>query len=184
MRSPNALSLILPGIFVILIGLGLASCSRLGKPERKEAPPTVAPETPETPARPVAPERAPSPAAPEPVDIRLFARIDALCSGVIANGHAPGVVLAAGRGDDVLFRKAYGYRMRAPRAEPMTLDTLFDIASLTKPTCTAAAVMLLVQDGRLALDDPVALHVTEFANRDKRDVTIAQLLTQDRKSVV
>ncbi|MBM3335211.1 beta-lactamase family protein, partial [Candidatus Sumerlaeota bacterium] len=61
--------------------------------------------------------------------------------------------------------------------EPMTVDTLFDLASLTKPTCTASAIMLLAQDGRIALDAPVARYVPEFDREDKRDITLAHLLT-------
>jgi len=111
------------------------------------------------------------------LDRAAFPKIEAICRQTVADGHAPGVVLLIGRGDRVLFRKAFGYRMNDPNAEPMTVDTLFDLASLTKPTCTASAIMLLVQDGRVALESPVARYVPEFDRPDKRDVTILHLLT-------
>ncbi|HNT35262.1 MAG TPA: serine hydrolase domain-containing protein, partial [bacterium] len=68
-------------------------------------------------------------------------------------------------------------RMQEPSAEPMTLDTIFDMASCTKATSTASAVMLLVQDGKIGLDDPVAKHVPEFTHKDKDSITILSLLT-------
>ncbi len=106
-----------------------------------------------------------------------FPRIEALCRAMVEDGHTPGIVLLIGRGDRVLFRRAYGYRMNDPTSEPMTVDTLFDLASVTKPTATASAIMLLVQDGKIALDDPVARYVPEFNRPDKKDITILHLLT-------
>ena len=111
------------------------------------------------------------------LDPAAYEKIERLCRKVVEDGHTPGVVLLIGRGDRVLFRKAFGYRMNDPTTEPMTLDTLFDLASLTKPTCTASAIMLLAQDGRISLDASVASYVSEFDCEDKKDITIAHLLT-------
>jgi CubicO group peptidase (beta-lactamase class C family) len=111
------------------------------------------------------------------LDRAAYPKIEAICRKIVEERHASGVVLLIGRRDRVLFRKAFGYRMNDPKAEPMTVDTLFDLASLTKPTCTASAIMLLVQDGRVALDTPVARYVPEFDREDKRDITIRHLLT-------
>ena len=60
----------------------------------------------------------------------------------------PGAVVVVGRGDQVLYEKAFGQRARGPLAEPMTLDTVFDLASLTKVVATTTAVMKLVERGR------------------------------------
>lgn len=103
--------------------------------------------------------------------------IDGICQKLVDENKTPGIVLLIGRGDDVLFRRAYGYRMKEPRIEPMTVDTLFDMASCTKATTTASAVMLLVQDGKIALDDPIAKHVPEFVDKKKDALTVLSLLT-------
>ncbi|MBZ5631421.1 MAG: serine hydrolase, partial [Acidobacteriia bacterium] len=75
------------------------------------------------------------------------------------------------------FRKAYGYRSLEPRRETMTLDTIFDMASLTKCMATAVAVMQLVQDGQVRLNDPVARYIPAFSANGKQDITVRQLLT-------
>src|SRR5262249_35906072 len=60
---------------------------------------------------------------------------------------------------------------------PMTLDTVFDLASLTKPVATASSLMALVQDGKVRLNDPVVRYWAEFGQNGKEKVTIRQLLT-------
>jgi uncharacterized protein YbbC (DUF1343 family)/CubicO group peptidase (beta-lactamase class C family) len=108
-----------------------------------------------------------------------LAAIDKAVAESISRGELPGAVVLAGRGDRVIFRKAYGNRAILPAREPMTIDTVFDVASLTKPVATATSVMILVERGRIALRDPVVRYLPEFAagggERDK--VTVEQLLT-------
>lgn len=111
------------------------------------------------------------------LDPAAIGKIDALCQGMVDEGFTPGAVLWIGIGDEVTMKKVYGNRMTKPAIEPMTEDTLFDMASLTKATATASAVMLLVQDGRIRLSDPLSQYVPEFQNTGKPDVTIKQLLT-------
>jgi uncharacterized protein YbbC (DUF1343 family)/CubicO group peptidase (beta-lactamase class C family) len=82
-----------------------------------------------------------------------------------------------GHNGHVIYRKAYGNRALEPRREPMTLDTIFDLASLTKVIATTTAVMQLVEHGKVRLNDPVAKYLPEFAQNGKDDVTIRQLLT-------
>jgi len=77
----------------------------------------------------------------------------------------------------VIYRKAYGSRALEPRRELMTLDTIFDLASLTKVIVTTTAVMQLVEQGKVRLNDPVAKYLPEFAQNGKEDVTVRQLLT-------
>jgi len=111
------------------------------------------------------------------LDPAAIGKIDALCQGMVDEGFTPGAVLLIGIGDEIAMKKVYGNRMTKPAIEPMTEDTLFDMASLTKATATASAVMLLVQDGRIRLGDPVSQYVPEFQNTGKPDVTIKQILT-------
>jgi uncharacterized protein YbbC (DUF1343 family)/CubicO group peptidase (beta-lactamase class C family) len=80
------------------------------------------------------------------------------------------------RNGKVAFRKAYGLRSRRPDEEPMTADTVFDLASLTKPVATATSVMVLLEQGKLGLSDRVARHLPEFAQGGKDRITVEQLL--------
>jgi CubicO group peptidase (beta-lactamase class C family) len=89
-----------------------------------------------------------------------MAALEDLLSGYVDKGWAPGAVALVARGEEV-ETAAVGTRAAGGSA-PMTRDTLFRLASLTKPI-TAAAVMLLVDDGRIALDDPVARWLPELA---------------------
>ena len=82
--------------------------------------------------------------------------LDEACRRGVAEGAFPGAVVLVGQGERVLCHRAYGHRSLVPERLPMTPDTVFDVSSLTKPLATAAAVMLLVRDGRIRLDDPVA----------------------------
>jgi uncharacterized protein YbbC (DUF1343 family)/CubicO group peptidase (beta-lactamase class C family) len=114
---------------------------------------------------------------PGAVDPARFARIDEVVAADIAEKKLPGAVVVVGQGDAVHFRKVYGHRALAPAPEPMTMDTVFDLASLTKVVATTSAVMMLVEDGRIRLSDPVALFIPEFAKYGKDRVTIRHLLT-------
>jgi CubicO group peptidase (beta-lactamase class C family) len=117
-------------------------------------------------------------AEPEEVgfDAQLLARIDTLVHEGLAAKKMPGCVVAVGRGGRIAWLKAYGDRQREPTALPMTIDTLFDLASLTKPIATASSIMLLVERGQLQLSDEVAQVIPEFAAEGKRAVTIQHLL--------
>lgn len=103
--------------------------------------------------------------------------IDPLVEAAIDAGRLPGCVVLIGHGDNVVFRRAYGQRQVEPEPEPMTLDTVFDLASLTKPIATATSVMILVERGQVRLRDPVAKYIPEFAANDKDAITVEQLLT-------
>ena len=96
--------------------------------------------------------------------------------GAIARGEIPGAVLLVGRGERHLLREAYGRRALAPASEPMTVDTVFDLASLTKVVATATSVMKLVELGRLRLDGPVSEHLPEFGANGKGAITVEHLL--------
>src|ERR1700691_6572032 len=88
-----------------------------------------------------------------------FAIIDQIVNDAVADHRLPGAVVGVGHDGRVVFRRAYGMRSLEPTQERMTLDTIFDMASLTKPLMTATAIMQLYQHGKLAFDDPVAKYL-------------------------
>src|SRR6187397_911701 len=105
-------------------------------------------------------------------DLARLDRLDAVINDAIAARQLPGAVVVVGRGDTVVRQKAYGHRAVTPAVEPMTLDTIFDIASLTKVVATAPAILMLVEEGRIRLTDPVAAFIPAFAKYGKDRVTI------------
>ena len=106
-----------------------------------------------------------------------MAAVDAIIQQAILDRNVPGAVLVVGHDGKVIYRKAYGNRALEPRREMMTLDTVFDVASLTKVVATTPAVMQLVEQGKVRLNDPVAKYLPEFAQNGKDDITVRQLLT-------
>ena len=76
-----------------------------------------------------------------------------------------------------VYSKAFGHRALVPAAEPMTLDTIFDAASVTKVAACTPAVMLLIERGQVRLDDRVQSFIPEFTGEGKETVTVRQLLT-------
>jgi uncharacterized protein YbbC (DUF1343 family)/CubicO group peptidase (beta-lactamase class C family) len=106
-----------------------------------------------------------------------FAPIAPLVEAAIDRRELPGAVVLVGRGDQILYQRAFGNRAVAPAPEPMTEDTIFDLASLTKVVATTTSVMTLVERGRIRLNDPVMLFIPEFSRYGKNAITIRQLLT-------
>ena len=103
--------------------------------------------------------------------------LDSIVLDAIHDREIPGAVLLVGHDGQVVYRKAFGNRALEPRREPMTVDTIFDIASLTKVVATTTAVMQLVQKGEVRVNDPVAKYIPEFAENGKDDITVRNLLT-------
>lgn len=103
--------------------------------------------------------------------------LDAIVQSAIADGQMPGAVLLVGHDGQVVYRRAFGERSLEPKREPMTVDTIFDLASLTKVVATTTAVMQLVEHGKVRLNDPVEKYIPEFAQNDKEDITVRELLT-------
>ena len=120
-----------------------------------------------------------APPAPSGFSASTLARIDTAVEEAIAARELPGAVVLVGRRDRVVFRRAYGNRALLPVREAMTVDTVFDVASLTKPVATATSVMILVERGKVSLLDPVVRHLPEFAagGGDRDKVTVEHLLT-------
>lgn len=118
-----------------------------------------------------------------------FAPVADLVDADIAARRLPGAVVQVGHSGEVVYRQAFGDRKLdgepgldgAPvPAEPMTLDTIFDLASLSKPIATTPAVLQLYEQGKIGLDDPVQKYFPEFnpANDPRRaQVTLRMLLT-------
>ena len=106
-----------------------------------------------------------------------FSAVDALVQEQITDQAITGAVLLVGHDGNVVHQKAFGYRALTPKREPMTPDTIFDLASLTKVVATAPSVMRLVQFGQLRLDEPVSHFIPDFGANGKENVTVRQLLT-------
>ena len=106
------------------------------------------------------------------MDAERFAAIDKAVNAAIKEGKAPGAVVLVLRSSKVVFRKAYGSCAVAPVDEAMTLDTIFDMASLTKPIATATSVIMLAKQGKLHLEDAVAKHLPAFTGGGKESVTL------------
>jgi uncharacterized protein YbbC (DUF1343 family)/CubicO group peptidase (beta-lactamase class C family) len=106
-----------------------------------------------------------------------FSPVDLLVQEQINDQAITGAVLVVGHGGQIVHQKAFGLRATAPRSEPMTADTVFDLASLTKVVATAPSVMRLVQYGQIRLDDPVAHYIPDFGMNGKEGITVRQLLT-------
>lgn len=102
--------------------------------------------------------------------------IDALVERAVRSHKTPGAVVIIGRRSGILFRRAYGQRARIPEPVPMTPDTIFDLASLSKPLVVGTLAQWLIETGRLGLDDRVADHLPEFGVRGKEHLTVEQLL--------
>ncbi len=102
--------------------------------------------------------------------------LDAACRGGVSAGAFPGAVVLVGSSREILAHRAYGYRALAPERLPMMPDTVFDLGSLTKPMATTTAMMLLVRDRRVRLDDPACTVIPEFGRGARAAATFRQLL--------
>src|SRR5690242_15767871 len=104
------------------------------------------------------------------------AALDATVNQAIQEGRIPGAVLIVGHNGQVVHRQAYGKRALVPLPESMTLDTIFDCASLTKVIATTSSMMKLFEEGKYRLNDKVTDYIPEFEG-GRSDITIRNLLT-------
>ena len=157
----------LPAFIVLTVALilgGLAGCAT--------APPPL--------PRVIVEPPPPPPPPPEEsleIDSRRFAKIDQVAREEVGAGHVPGAVILVGHRGKTVYRKAFGQCALMPRCQPMKVDTIFDIASLTKVVATTTAIMELVERGQISLDKPAATYWPAFAANGKGGITIRQLLT-------
>ncbi len=118
-------------------------------------------------------------ATPELANMRSerLAQIDQLVQDGLEQNLMPGCVVTIGRKGKIVFQKAYGYRQLEPEKKPMRTDTVFDMASITKPMATATSVMMLMEQGKIRIRNRVSTYIPEFANNGKEPITVMQLLT-------
>src|SRR5262245_11303635 len=90
------------------------------------------------------------------IDRERLKNIDTATEAAIKRGDCPGAVVLVLHNGDVVHRKAYGHRSLQPEKTAMTVDTVFDMASLTKPIATATSAMVLIEQGKLRLSEKVA----------------------------
>jgi uncharacterized protein YbbC (DUF1343 family)/CubicO group peptidase (beta-lactamase class C family) len=107
----------------------------------------------------------------------LSSTLDAILNDAVAKDEIPGAVILVGHQGRIIYRQAYGARALLPHRETMTVDTIFDLASLTKLIATTPSVMKLLEQGKLRLNDPVARYIPEFGANGKDQITLRQILT-------
>ena len=122
--------------------------------------------------------------APEQVgmDSHRLLHADEAIQKAILNKEIPGAVLAVVRHGKMAYLKAYGNRRIYPNIEPMEINTVFDMASCSKPMSTAVSAMILIERGQLRLLDRVNLYLPDFRewqgeNGEKQDIRIVDLMT-------
>jgi CubicO group peptidase (beta-lactamase class C family) len=167
----------------------VASCGYAARPAVNEGmqavpTPTTAAAAPQSPH-----VRSAAPVPPDAPDAADFTTVVTVMNEAIAAHRLPGAVLSIGHRGRVVFHRAFGERKLAGEpgldgspapAEPMTEDTIFDLASLTKSLATATAIMQLYEQGKVAFDDPVQKYLPAFNRADdpqRARVTVRMLLT-------
>jgi CubicO group peptidase (beta-lactamase class C family) len=163
---------------VVLAVFVTSSCGSARQPEVTERPQTTQTPSSSTPS-----------ISSNPFPDKEFNAVAKLINDAVAARTLPGAVVMVGHGGKTVFDQAYGRRKLAGEEgldgsptpdEPMTEDTIFDLASLTKSLATATAVMQLYEHGKVGFDDPVQTHLPDFnPAKDPRraEVTVRMLLT-------
>src|SRR5438128_193126 len=118
-------------------------------------------------------------ASPESLGLsaETLAKIDAAVRQAIDRGELPGAVVLIVHRGAVVFRKAYGNRSVQPEKTAMLPEIIFDLASLTKPIATATSIMVLAEQGKLKVSDPLAQYLPAFRRKESEKITLEQLLT-------
>ena len=106
-----------------------------------------------------------------------LARMDSVIAESIVKKELPGAVVLVGRHGKVVWHKAYGDRAIEPQREAMTTDTIFDLASLTKVVATTTSIMILIEQGKVRLIDPVVQFIPEMKGEGRDAITIEHLMT-------
>jgi CubicO group peptidase (beta-lactamase class C family) len=163
---------------VLLALAATTSCGNAPKPETIESTQATQPSSSSTPST-----------SPKPIPNKEFDAVSALVNGAIATHKLPGAVVVVGHGGTTVFEQAFGLRKLAGEPgpdgapapeEPMTEDTVFDLASLTKSLATSTAVMQLYEQGKVAFDDAVEKYLPDFnpaRDPQRAEVTVRMLLT-------
>jgi len=103
--------------------------------------------------------------------------IDRVVEEEVEKGNIPGAVVLIGQRDKVLYWKAFAHEVNEPFEEVMTKDTIFDLASLTKPVATATSILILADEGKIDPCDYAGKYLPAFARHGKEEVRIRHLLT-------
>jgi len=96
------------------------------------------------------------------MDPKVLQRLNGLINNAIEEKQTPGAVILISRRGSIVFRKAYGHSMLVPEKKKMTIETIFDLASLTKPISTATSAMILIDRGQMRLLDRVSDYIKGF----------------------
>lgn len=165
-------------VTAVLLALATSSCGEARRPEAPESTHSTQTTAFATPS-----------SSSKPLPNKEFDTVSALIDDAIAAHQLPGAVVVVGHGGTTVYEQAFGLRKLAGEPgpdgvptpeEPMTDDTIFDLASLTKSLATATAVMQLYEQGKVQLDDAVENYLPDFnPGRDplRADVTVRMLLT-------
>lgn len=105
-----------------------------------------------------------------------FSKVDSLMQLAITDSAFPGGVILASKDGKVIYQHAYGNYTYDPASSKVTINTIFDLASVSKVVGTTTAAMMLIDDGKLNLDDKVIKYLPEFNNNGKENITIRNLL--------
>lgn len=116
------------------------------------------------------------------MDRDLLSKVDGVILEAIEAEETPGAVLVVLRDNRIVWRKGYGNRQLRHGAEPATPETIYDMASVTKPVATATAIMQLVEQGKVRLSDPVSRYLPSFRSwpapdGNNRTIRVVHLLT-------
>lgn len=106
-----------------------------------------------------------------------FSAVDVVLEEAVRDGTFPGAVVLVRQGGEVVYRKAHGYRSLEPERTPLSEETVFDLASLTKPLATTVALMCFVAEKKIRLDDRISRFFPNFGTCGKMATTIRQLLS-------
>ena len=116
-------------------------------------------------------------AAPAQSQSSKLSVLDPIVRAAVADDEIPGGVLLVSHRGRIIYRKAFGERALIPHRERMTVNTIFDLASLTKLFATTPSIMRLLEQGKIRLNDPLVKYMPEFAPNGKDQITIRMLLT-------
>jgi len=110
---------------------------------------------------------------------RKLSALDTIIRDAIKDSATPGAVLLVARDGVIVYQKAFGRFTYSPHSEKVTVNTIYDLASVTKVAATTISIMKLYDEGKIQLDDPIAKYLPRFAENGKGKVTIKNLLMHD-----
>ena len=111
------------------------------------------------------------------MDVRCFVKIDSIARAGIAAKAYPGCQILVAKGGKIVYNSCYGHQTYNPASAPMDTNTVYDLASLTKVTATNLAVMMLVDQGKIQLDDKLSRYLPYLKHTNKSRITVRQALS-------